>query len=74
MTEPPELISPNEAGHWDGDVFTFDPPIVRGDRVLRHVDCSLMELPDDITRDDVISALLNPVYITEIQEDDMPNI
>lgn len=61
---------PEDHGHFDGDVFVLNEPVempctcddtCQTRHTLRRIDVSHMVLPDDITRDDVIHAILNPV-------------
>ena len=66
MTEPtPEnLINVEDAGHWEGDTLHFNEPLVSiGDGVMvaKGITIPPDALEDGITRDDVISALLNPI-------------
>lgn len=63
---PTDYVHAADAGRWDGDRFVFDPPLVRLDDdgqpcTIQELDCARMSLPDGITRDDVVHALLNPV-------------
>lgn len=61
-----EFLHPDDAGHWEGDVYVFTPPIVQVDEtgrklVMQRADFSLAVLPEGVTRDDVVHALLNPI-------------
>lgn len=58
-------MSIDDLGRWDGDVFEFHQPItyeiVGGPGItVRCIDFSTFELPDGITRDEVLLAMLDP--------------
>jgi hypothetical protein len=63
--DPQHLIKVEDAGHWHGDVFWFTPPIrmngATGPVTMGRLDMSDAQLADGVSRDDVISAFLNPV-------------
>lgn len=67
---PEHLVKVEDAGYWDGDRFVFTPPVMMvgedGDgnmvtKPLRVLDLSGSKLEPGISRDDVISAFLNPM-------------
>lgn len=66
------MKEPEDYGHWDGDVFVFDSevPIIMSDtkrpRIVKRLDFSEVKLPPDVTRDDVVHAMLNPVQGQEL--------
>jgi hypothetical protein len=66
---PEHLVKPADAGHWEGDVFHFVPPVMllgkdaAGNRVtqeMEQLDLSTAELEPGVHRNDVVSAFLNP--------------
>lgn len=63
-------MTPNEAGFWDGDVFKFHEPLQVGDKILHSVSFVDYEEADGITREDVLSALLNPVKLVWADDPD----
>lgn len=70
MSDTPAYVKPEDAGHWDGDRFIFDHPLIMRDQygrdqTMRVLDCSRMQLDEGITREDVLHALLNPEHVDE---------
>lgn len=62
MSDQPHR-DPKDWGHWEGDVFVFNEPVEFGPgQVVTRLDTSQMVVEDGVTRDDVIHALLNPIY------------
>lgn len=59
-------MNPDELGTWDGDVFRFHEPIDTGDRIIEAITFTDYEEADGITREDVISALINPIKMVWI--------
>lgn len=60
------FIDPNTLGEWVGTTFIFHEPITVRDENgqphdMRVVDTSAMVLPPDITKEDVLHALVNPL-------------
>jgi hypothetical protein len=60
-------------GHFEDDVFILDQEISVEDEfghqvVVKSIDFSMMQLPPDIDREDVIHAMLNPVLIKKLEE------
>lgn len=70
------LRRPEDHGHWDGMTFVFEPPARvptdDGEITMREFDTSTMTLPNGVTRDDVIRALLNPTRPNEFFIDQAP--
>lgn len=67
------FIKPEEVGRWDGDTFVFDdPPYIvvtaNGDPVTYERIRVDMAPKGEVTRDDVIHALINPVYAEPLEE------
>lgn len=79
MTENhPNLIKVEDAGRWIGHTFHFNESLVAvGDGVMiaKSICVPPDSLEEGITRDDVISALLNPIgpITTERIEPDQEN-
>lgn len=50
-----------ELGYWDGDKWRFKEPFTmpNGD-VVRTIDFSQMQIPPEVTRDEVVEALTDP--------------
>lgn len=67
-------MSPDEAGFWDGDVFKFHEPLQVGDKILHSVSFVDYEEADGITREDVLSALLNPAKLVWADESLDPDV
>jgi len=66
---------PDDHGYWVGNTFVLDPPTQIEDehthevRTVRELDFSGMVLSDGITREDVVTAILNPVRAFVSEED-----
>ena len=60
----------DEVGTWDGEVFRFYKPVEAGDRIISSITFADYEEADGITREDVISALLNPVKLVWADDPD----
>lgn len=61
-TEPERAYRLADHGHWEGNLFHFDPPIILPDgKVMRVIDLAGAELGEGITGEDVIHVLLNPM-------------
>lgn len=62
---PEHHVQVDDAGHWQGDVFVFTPPIrmngATGPVTMGRLDMSDAQLADGVSREDVISAFLNPI-------------
>lgn len=59
------MIDPAKAGYWDGDRYVLHEPIILGGRTFKGLDCSGMAMEGGITRDDVVHAVLNAVYVED---------
>lgn len=63
------MKDPKDHGYWAGDVFHFTPPLEFPGKVdlphtVRSIDLSQLVLGENISRDDVVHAMLNSVHHT----------
>jgi hypothetical protein len=65
---------PKHAGHWDGDTFVFDTPLVLHDAVTGEPivisGLSHIELEDGVTFDEVFEVLHNNPLVERIGPDE----
>lgn len=67
------MKEPEDYGHWDGDVFVCHEPVEifmsdsRTPKQVRKLDLTGIRLPRNVTRDDVVHAMLNSIQAQEMR-------
>lgn len=50
-------VDPDCLGQWVGQTFVFEEPFV-----VLDANCPACTIPDGVTRDDVVHAMINPIH------------
>lgn len=62
-------LRPEDVGHWQGEDFVFNEPMMIGGRPMARLVTKGMRLEPGITRDDVIHALINPQAMNRLEQE-----